>query len=245
MDKKFHLKQFSIAHHRSAMKVGTDALILGAVAGRTMPSEPDTILDIGTGCGIVALMLSQRFGSSNVVGVDIHEESIADAEENRKGFPHPDKLQFVHADIEHFSSERFPLYDLIVSNPPYFTATHSSPSELKTLAKHAITLPAITLFRRAKQMLSRHGEVAIIYPASMAQEYEAAAQECGLILHRRVAIRGRQDLPVKRFLSTWKMEEREGLIEESELVIEVERHRYTAEYKALMMPFMPDSVLNK
>ncbi|MDO4790649.1 MAG: methyltransferase [Porphyromonas sp.] len=245
MDKKFYLKQFSITHHRSAMKVGTDALILGALAGSSLSIEPNTVLDIGTGCGIVALMLSQRFKDAAVTGVDIHDGSVMDAEENRKAFFAPSKLKFIHADIEQFAPRSAVLYDLIVSNPPYFTPTHSSPSELKTLAKHALSLPADKLFVKAKQLLSPEGELVIIYPFSMADYYEEAARKIGLVHSQKISIRGRKDLPVKRFLSTWQMEEREGLPVESELIIEVERHRYTPEYKAIMMPFMLDSALSK
>ena len=142
----FRFKQFTVWHDRCAMKVGTDGVLLGAWAGPGRPGgmsggSPQTIMDIGTGSGLVALMLAQRFPEAQVTGIDSDAEAAAQARENFTGSPWPQRLRAAHISLQEFcrgtaataAARRF---DLIVSNPPFYDTTLTSPDPLRTAARH-------------------------------------------------------------------------------------------------------------
>ncbi|MCB0478012.1 MAG: methyltransferase [Crocinitomicaceae bacterium] len=157
----FKLKHFDVAHDRSTMKVGTDAMILGAVA---VHDQPKFILDIGTGCGILALMMAQKYPNSKIYAIDIDEESTDQALANfmRSNFRN---LSSIRISLQDFARETAQKFDLIVSNPPFFQDDLKSDSEKKNLARHNDNLSFEELISDAKNLLSDSGVFWFILPA--------------------------------------------------------------------------------
>ena len=158
----FRFKQFTVWHDRCAMKVGTDGVLLGAWAGPGRPGEisggsPQTVLDIGTGSGLVALMLAQRYPEAQVTGIDSDAEAAAQARENFTSSPWPQRLRAAHISLQEFcrgtaataAARRF---DLIVSNPPFYDTTLTNPDPLRTAARHT---GGLTLADRSRLHLHR------------------------------------------------------------------------------------------
>ena len=179
----FHFKHFSLFHHRSTMKVGTDAILLG----RWVEVRPtDVVLDIGTGCGLLPLMLAQK-GVSQVDAVDIDKPSIEEASINFKASQWREQLNAYCVNIVDFQTDR--RYDLIVSNPPFFNRFSKCDSERKSRARHNdMTLSYRTLCEVAVRLLQPNGRLAIVLPMNESQEFLKEAELCGLFLHKRMKI---------------------------------------------------------
>ena len=133
----FRFKQFSVNHDRCAMKVGTDAVLLGSISGS---GNPKSILEIGVGTGVVSLMLAQRFPEARITGVEIDREAWEQASENARQSPWKDRIDFVHMSFQDFCLKQGQKYDLIVSNPPFFPNHLKSPDPKRNLALHNDTL---------------------------------------------------------------------------------------------------------
>ena len=146
----FQFKQFSVDQTGCAMKINTDGVLLGAI---TEANNPGAILDIGTGTGVIALMLAQRFNTAKIDAVEIDEDAATTAERNFKGSPFTDRLSLYPLSFEsyfdQFSERR---YDLIVSNPPFYTNSLKSPGAKKTLAKHT----DIDFFEKLIKYVAKH-----------------------------------------------------------------------------------------
>ena len=170
----FHFKHFSMYHHRSTMKIGTDAILLAAWIGI---NAEDSVLDIGTGSGIIPLMLSQR-GVKNVDAVEIDSESASEAKSNFEISQWCDSLQVFQADIKDFASKCVKKYDLIVSNPPFFTSVFKTKNQQRNLARHTDTLSFEELIRVAKTLLTEKGRFAVVLPIFESKRFlEIAAVE--------------------------------------------------------------------
>lgn len=204
----FHFKQFSVNQANCAMKINTDGVLLGAMAGNNNPSS---ILDIGTGTGVIALMLAQRFLSSNITAVEMDEAAAQTAKLNFSNSQFDDRLQvhaqsFQHYFTEH-SSQRF---DLIVSNPPFYIQSLRSPAERKAMAKHADNGFFEELIKGITLHLTVDGEGWLIAPLNTVSLMLQSAKQNGLYLqravdissypkaepHRRVIVLGRKQTPV-------------------------------------------------
>lgn len=179
----FHFKHFSLYHHRSTMKVGTDAVLLG----RWVKTKPtDSCLDIGTGCGILPLMLMQK-GVSRVVGIDLDEASIAEATENFMASQWHDSLQAICADIKTFQSDQ--RFDLIVSNPPFFINSFKCEADRKNQARHTdISLTFGDLCEAASRLLQTDGRFAVVLPVTESVAFLKAAEDVGLHLQKTMEI---------------------------------------------------------
>ena len=179
----FHFKHFSLFHHRSTMKVGTDAILLG----RWVEVKPsDVVLDIGTGCGLLPLMLSQK-GVSQVDAVDIDTASIEEATINFKASQWRDQLHAVCADITDYQTDK--QYDLIVSNPPFFNRYSKCDSERKSRARHNdVTLSYEALCAVVCRLLKPDGRFALVLPVNASLEFLKVAEKSGLFLHKRITI---------------------------------------------------------
>ncbi len=240
----FQFKQFTIRQSRCAMKVGTDGTLLGAWAGfgdgcmvsgdgsidptpelssphhspfTPHPSPltpPQTILDVGTGTGLIALMMAQRFPQARVVGIDIDEEAVAQARENVATSPFADRVEILHEDFAVFPSRRSNLnsrfsnlnsqFSVIVSNPPYFADSLKNPDARRSLARHADALPYRTLMQRAWQLLSDDGELSVVVPADYKGRMEAEAALAGFFKSRECSVRTSPSKPVKRWLLAFR-----------------------------------------
>ena len=156
----FQFKQFTIWHQRCAMKVGTDGVLAGALA----PDEGFRhILDVGTGSGLIALMMAQRCPEAQITAIEIDDDAAAQAAENFAASPWAERIQLVHGDFNVYSSNT--KYDLIISNPPYFTDALKNPDPQRSTARHNETLNYHQLFLHSRQLLQPTGVCCIIIPA--------------------------------------------------------------------------------
>ena len=179
----FHFKHFSLFHHRSTMKVGTDAILLG----RWVEVRPtDVVLDIGTGCGLLPLMLSQK-GVAHVDAVDIDKASVEEATVNFEASQWRDHLKAFCVDIVDFQTDK--KYDLIVSNPPFFNRFSKCDSERKSRARHNdASLSYATICREACRLMKPEGRLALVLPFDVSSVCLDTAERYGLRLHKRMVI---------------------------------------------------------
>lgn len=154
----FYFKQFSIEDKDATMKVCTDAVLLGTLT--TTDLEPRRILDIGTGCGILALMMAQRFENAIIDAIDIDSQTVAVANKNFDNSPWKARLKATNSTLQDYSSPI--LYDLIVCNPPYFNRSLKNNEQRKSLARHDDSLPAESLLFHASKLLADGGQLSLI-----------------------------------------------------------------------------------
>lgn len=167
----FRFKQFEIVNSSSAMKVGTDGVLLGAWADTENPLR---ILDIGSGSGLITLMLAQRFPDARITGIEIDADAAGEAQMNAEKTPWHDRVDFIcHDFCEWTCPEKF---DLIVSNPPFFTNGLKSPDESRAVARHAASLSPSAILSHGSRMLAPDGTIAMIVPAESVDNliFEAA-----------------------------------------------------------------------
>lgn len=195
-NKYFRFKQFTVKQEHCAMKVGTDGVLLGSWA--TITAAATRILDIGTGTGLIALMAAQRAPVAMIDAVELETEAAGQAGENFESSPWADRLTVYNTAIQEFRPES--KYDVILSNPPYFSRSLKNESLKKCLARHNESLPPADLGACVRQLLSDNGTFAAILPYEEANVFIAEAVEYGLYLTRRTDIHGRRAKPVKRVL---------------------------------------------
>ena len=190
----FDFQQFRVRHDRSTMKVGTDAVLLGAWA--ELPTA-GSVLDIGCGCGVIALIAAQR-SRATVTGIDIDEASTAQAEENARLSPFADRLHFVTADVRTFAPAR--RFDCILSNPPFFIEPLLPPDMRKAAAKHTHGLDFGTLINHACRLMADEASLQVVLPANAVQCFSSEAELRGLHAVRRTDIITREGKTAKRVL---------------------------------------------
>lgn len=194
----FRFKRFTIRQQRSAMKVGTDGVLLGAWAG-VRPTDR-RILDIGTGTGLIAVMLAQRTEGAVITGVDI--DDVTEARENGEASPWGDRLHFVQQPIQQFrSTERF---DLIVSNPPFYVDALVCPDLGRTTARHTVHLSYGELLDAVVRLLSPGGRFAVVLPTPEDERFRRLAARY-LRLDRLTTVRTTPRRPVKRVLMEFSL----------------------------------------
>jgi tRNA1Val (adenine37-N6)-methyltransferase len=181
----FHFQQFSLHHHRSTMKVGTDAVLLGIW---TELEGVTDVLDIGTGCGIIPLLLAARSILVKVVGVELDFNSFEEAYENFLASPFAGRLQAFHADINNFVQDTVKKYDLVISNPPFFINDHRPEREGRKLARHTDTLHYDQLVEAALRLLKPGGRFSVVLPYRESKVFLKLAEQSGLHLQRRMLI---------------------------------------------------------
>lgn len=226
----FAFKQFVIHHDRCAMKVGTDGVLLGAW---TDIQHSCRILDVGTGTGLVALMLAQRCKKARILAVDIDTDAVNQAQENIERSPWKDRVEVMEQDIRVYETED--RFDTIVSNPPYFIDSLECPDSQRTIARHTNTLDAESLLERVAGLLSEDGRFSLILPADQTHGFIQAAVGKRLYLSRYTAVITRPGLLPKRALMEFR--KTEGICKTDELVIELDRHVYSEDYIALTKDF--------
>ncbi|MCF0191760.1 MAG: methyltransferase [Marinilabiliaceae bacterium] len=228
----FAFKQFVVKQERTAMKVGTDGVLLGVV---TAVKESDKhVLDIGTGTGLVALMMAQRLPSAKVMGIEIDEESAFQAEENCSESPFADRVRVERISLQEYKSDH--PYDLIVCNPPFYNGTLTCPDDKRTMARHALSLTFHELAFFSSRLLTSEGRLTVIIPTYAEHEMTEACGENGLFLCRRVSIFPTPEKPVKRLVLEYSMRQRQTC-DEMSLVIEYSRGEWSSEFRALVKDF--------
>ncbi|MDD4636242.1 MAG: methyltransferase [Bacteroidales bacterium] len=227
----FQFKQLSVHHDLCAMKVGTDGVLLGAWAPC---STATSILDIGTGSGLIALMLAQR-SQATITAIDIDEGAIKQAEINFARSPWNSRMKVVSASLQEFSQHPPGMFDLIVSNPPYFINALKSGQTSRDRARHADTLPLKTLMHCTAQLLSASGKASFVFPAESANQLEDTAWEESLYLTHRMDVCNSEGGNPKRVLMTFSFS-RTPIIR-TQLVLRDENNKYTDAFKALCGDF--------
>lgn len=199
MKEKFIFKQFTIYHDRCAMKVGTDGVLLGAWA--KLPSVGN-VLDVGTGCGLIAIMVAQRCNAL-VTGIDIDKDAIYQATENGKRTPWDNRLHFIHSSIQEYVEQKNGVYEAILCNPPFFSNSLLSPNKKRSVARHTSTLTFGDLIYAVTRLLHPHGTFNIILPVDRAEEFRLLGWERGLSLQQNCLVYTKSGGTPKRALMSF------------------------------------------
>ena len=230
----FKFKKFSINQDNCAMKVGTDAVLLGAWC--PIDNNPKTILDIGTGTGILALMLAQRTAAAQIDALDIDENAFEQATENFDNSDYFDRLYCFHAGLDEFVDNPEDEYDIIISNPPFYSEDFKSDNSSRNQARFQDAMPFQELIEAADLLLSENGIFTVIIPFKEEQNFIAIANDFELYPIKITRVRGLESTPIIRSLLAFKRFEMPVLVA-NELIIEIARHQYTEEYIELTKDF--------
>ena len=227
----FRFKQFSVAHDRVAHKVGTDGVLLAAWAD---VEGVNSVLEIGTGSGVIALVLAQRTDEDcRIDAVEVDKESAEQAVENVLRSPWPEKINVHHSSIQAFDTDR--RYDLIVSNPPYFIKSSLPPEVKRGNARHTGTLSFEELTDAALRFIEPDGKLAVVLPVVEAQSFIDIAERKKLYCIRRCEVQSRKHKPVERILLEFGLKHTQTLVDN--LVIHGEKAEWSEDYVRLMRPF--------
>jgi tRNA1Val (adenine37-N6)-methyltransferase len=224
--KPFKFKQFTLTDNRSAMKLSTDAVLLGAFAGLAGARH---VLDVGTGSGIVALMVAQRCPAM-VTGIDIDGPSIEDARENFGKSPWSHRLKAEHQSLQEFSQAPGQKFDVVVSNPPFFSNSQRSPVRVRNLSRHDIHLSLTAMIPLITNVLQPGGSCSFIIPADKGALFDQIANNNGLGLLRKTSVFPKASRAANRLLLEYR-HDRWGGHEEETLVIRGENGNFTEEYR--------------
>ncbi len=215
------------------MKVGTDGVLLGAWA--SLDKHPETILDIGAGTGLIALMLAQRSDAEIIDAIEIDENAYEQCVENFEASSWGDRLFCYHAGLDEFITELEEPYNLIISNPPFYSEDVSSGNSARDTARQNQSLPFDELLEGVSKLLSEDGLFTTIIPHKAESTFIKLAATFGLFPYRVLRVRGNSSAEIKRSLLEFSFKERK--VSEDELTIEIKRHAYTKEYIKLTKAF--------
>ena len=230
----FRFQQFTIEQSRSAMRVSTDSVLLGAWGD--VGCDACRLLDVGTGTGVIALMAAQRNVSATIDAVEIDARSAADAAVNFSASPWSKRMKLHVEAFADFCSERHVSYRYILSNPPFFGAGVRPPDVARQKARHADSLPADELFRGAAPLLEPEGRLSLIVPYARTEHYVAAAARCGLFAERRCSVSSVAQTPPTRMMLSFGAQPRPCQLEQLD-IMEANRSEYTARYRELVKDF--------
>ena len=231
---QFQFKKFTVNQDRCAMKIGTDGVLLGAWT--PIEHRPFSVLDIGAGTGILALMLAQRSSAEQIDALEIDEEAFEQCVENFENSLWSDRLYCYHAGLDEFMEEPEDEYDLIVSNPPFYSENYKTESEQRDLARFQDALPFEDLIEAASVLLSENGIFSVIIPYKEESKFIGLAKECNLFPLKITRVKGTPTTDVKRSLLAFSFAEKTNF-PINELIIETARHQYTEDYIALTKDF--------
>ena len=229
----FQFKHFTIQQDRCAMKLGTDSVLLGAWT--PIDNLPFSILDIGAGTGILSLMLAQRSNAEQIDAIEIDEEAYEQCVENFENSPWGDRLFCFHAGLDEFVEEPEDEYDLIISNPPFYTDDYKSENAARDIARFEDALPFEDLLEAADLLLSEKGIFSVILPYKEETKFIDLAKEFELYPFKITRVKGTPTTEIKRSLLAFSRIEKAIL--NDELIIETARHQYTEDYIALTKDF--------
>lgn len=232
-NKPFQFKEFKIHQDKTAMKVGTDGVLLGA----WVQSKPAyfSVLDIGAGTGLIALILAQKSNAEVIDAIELNDEAYEQTVENFELSNWGDRLFCYHASLQEFVDEIEDEYDLIVSNPPFYTSTYKELSEDRAMARHTESLTYDELLAGTSKLLSAIGSCAFIIPFSEEENFIKIASENNLFPNRITNVKGTENSPIKR--SLLQLSFQETTVKKTELIIEIERHKYTQNYIDLVQDY--------
>lgn len=225
--KPFKFKQFDILQSLDVFRVGTDGVLLGALAS---VDQACNVLEVGTGTGLISLMLAQRNLAAKFLGLDIQDSAVALTKINFQNSVFNTRLKNILQDFKVFEVEE--KFDLIVSNPPYF---EESNSDRDKIARQTVELNFKQLISKASALLSEKGIFSVIIPAEIGADFVKLATECNLFLIRKVDIKGIQHSKTKRLILEFSLIE--GEIEEIDFIIEKSPRKYSDQYLELTKEF--------
>lgn len=232
----FHFKQFSVSNARSAMKVGTDGVLLGAWAFAGIERERCRILDVGCGTGVISLMLAQRFPESTITGLDIDCDAVEEAAANFVASPWADRLSACQGDFNQWDVPSGS-FDLIASNPPFFTDGALAPDAARRMARHQGSLTFAALLRGAARMLRDGGRFAVVAPAEVSGEILSEAHITGFVPVRMTMVKTVARKPPRRVLIECVKGGADELLVSDELLVMNSDGTPGDEYSRLVAPF--------
>ena len=228
----FRFKHFTIWQERTAMKVGTDGVLLGAWADT---AEAKSILDVGTGTGLIALMIAQR-SEAEVTALEIEEEAFLQATENILRTPWHERILPLHLAFQDYYKKHQGRHDMIITNPPYFNHSLESPTKARTLARHSHALSYEDLLEGTQRLLEPQGKLSLILPYEEGNKFLATARQKGLYCTRRTIVYPRAHKKPARALMEFGFSKETP--REDTLVIEKDkRHQFTEAYQGLTRDF--------
>ena len=225
--KPFKFKQFAIQQDKTAMKVGTDGVLLGAWAN--LDFYPKSIMDIGAGTGLIALMMAQRSDAETIDAIELNDAAYEQTVENFETSDWGDRLFCYHASLTEFTDEIDEKYDFIISNPPFYTSTYKKLSEDRAMARHSESLTYADLLNSTSKLMSENGNCAFIIPFGEEENFLKIAEENQLYPNRITRVRGAVNTAIKRSLLQLSFLKTEVFF--SELTLELSRHNYTGNIK--------------
>lgn len=227
----FHFKHFSIEHSNSPMAIGVDSVLLGAWA---KVENTHHLLDIGTGCGLLAFMCAQKNSQCHIQGIDVSLGAITEANKNASTFPLSKQLQFNHTSLQQFEPDVH--YDYIISNPPFFDH-HLVQSEVKERAnaRHTNLLTLKDILQFSVKHLSNNGIIGMVLPFSELENVKVYSLQFGLCLNRLTSVTPKIGKPCHRILV--EIGKSEALVREDEITIRDETGKYTTAYQTLTQEF--------
>jgi tRNA1Val (adenine37-N6)-methyltransferase len=229
----FQFKQFTVYHDQCAMKVGIDGVLLGAWA--PVESSAGRILDIGTGSGLIALMLAQR-SKGLIDAIDIDEGAVIQANKNIADTEWSSRITVHKESLQGFAENQVTVYDLIVSNPPYFISSMKAPDEARSKARHTDFLTHEELLKHASELLNKTGRICIILPVIEGLQCMKSATKYNLYCYQCVYVYPKPNSEAKRVLLEFGLNDQETRV--STIEIETgERHQYSAAFTALAKDF--------
>lgn len=234
--KPFQFKEFTVHQDKTAMKIGTDAVLLGAWT--PIDHFPDSILDVGSGTGVIALMLAQRCDALTIDAVEIEEAAYEQTVENFERSDWGDRLFCYHTPFQDFAvemNEEEEVYELVVANPPFYTDDFETEDEARNKARFTSSLSFEALLKGVSQILDENGAFCTIIPFKEEGSFIELAKTFNLFLHKVCRVRGNENSEIKRSLLQFSFDKKEVL--ESSLTIEKERHQYTDDYINLTKDF--------
>jgi len=229
----FRFKEFTIHQDQCAMKVGTDGVLLGAWA--SLDKQPESILDIGAGTGLIALQLAQRSYAETIDAIELDDAAYEQCVANFEASPWGDRLFCYHAGFDEFVDEMEDTYDLIVSNPPFYAEDVASGNPFRDKARQSNSLPFDELVQGASKFLTEDGIFAVIIPFKEEEDFVGLAKHAGMFPNRITRVKGNPDTEFKRSLMEFSFHQNESIIDT--LIIEEGRHQYTKEYVDLTQAF--------
>ena len=228
--KPFHFKLFKLHQDKTAMKVGTDGVLLGAWVNC---KNAKSIIDIGTGTGLISLMLAQKNKSAQILAIEIDKGAAIQANENIEDSKWKDRIIVKQTSLQDFQTQE--KFDLIVSNPPFFNNTFKAESNSRNNARQTESLSFNYLLERTASLLTTNGKASFILPFSEKENFISIAKEQQLFLNNILYVKGNIKTEIKRILVEFSVKETE--IKEETISIEISRHKYTKEYIELVKDF--------